>query len=50
MKFSDFERKYPNYEHQRFTTDSDGNVRFIFNGDEIDPFNADGSLKKKINV
>ena len=46
MKFTEFQRRYPNYSSQRFHSDGDGNVRFIFDGNDYDPFDIDGNLIK----
>lgn len=46
MKFTEFQKKYPNNISERFYPDKNGNVRFIFNGYDYDPFNQDGSLAK----
>jgi len=47
MKFTEFERLYPNYDRYRFTSEN-GEVRFLFNGDEYNPFNNDGKLVKSL--
>jgi len=47
MKFAEFERLYPNYDRYRFSSEN-GEVRFLFNGDEYNPFNNDGRLVKTI--
>jgi len=38
MKFTDFVEKYPNYNANRFSSNANGDVRFLFNGDDYDPF------------
>ena len=38
MKFNLFIKKYPNYDHNRFSEGSNGQVQFLFNGDEYNPF------------
>ena len=45
MKWTEFVKRYPNYEKHRFFNEG-GDVKFLFNGDYYDPFNPDGSLKK----
>jgi len=47
MKWSDFVARYPNHSPYRFSN-VNGNVRFIFNGDELEPFNLDNSLKQEL--
>jgi len=37
MKFAEFVKKYPNYNTNRFSN-INGDVRFLFNGDDYDPF------------
>lgn len=48
MKFTEFVKRYPNYDQNRFGQDSNGNVTFLFNGSYYDPFNSDGTLKKSL--
>jgi len=38
MKFTEFVKKYPNYNANRFSSNANGDVRFLFNGDDYDPF------------
>jgi len=45
MKFTEFEKRYSNYDRDRFYS-VNGEVRFIFNGNEYNPFNKDGKLVK----
>jgi len=44
MKFTDFVEKYPNYSTNRFSPDVNGNVRFLFNGDDYNPYDKNGNL------
>ena len=45
MKWTEFKARYPNYEPYRFSSQN-GEVRFLFNGDDYDPFDSHGNLKK----
>ena len=45
MKWTDFVKKYQNYNKNRFYKGMLGDVRFLFNGDEYDPF-PDGKLRE----
>ena len=47
MKWTDFKRKYPNYSRFRFG-ENKNDVEFLFNDDNYDPFNKDGTLKKTL--
>ena len=47
MKWIDFKRKYPNHDRYRFESDN-GDVRFLFNGAPVDPFDSHGNLAKTL--
>ena len=47
MKFTEFVKRYPNYSRYRFSSDDGGNVVFLFNGQEYNPFDSDGQLIEK---
>jgi len=44
MKFTEFVKKYPNYSTNRFSQDVNGDVRFLFNGDDYNPYDKNGNL------
>ena len=46
MKFTEFVRRYPNYSRLRFGADKNGNVEFLFNDGNYNPFDKDGKLVK----
>ncbi|XP_048588585.1 uncharacterized protein LOC125572279 [Nematostella vectensis] len=48
MKFTEFVKRYPYYSRFRFSADEHGNVQFVFNGDEYDPFDKNGNLVKTL--
>jgi len=48
MKFTDFVERYPNYNTNRFSQDVNGNVRFLFNGNDYNPYDKNGNLVKTV--
>jgi len=48
MRFTDFVEKYPKYSTNRFSPDVNGNVRFLFNGDDYNPYDENGNLVKTV--
>ena len=48
MRFTDFVEKYPKYSTNRFSPDVNGNVRFLFNGDDYNPYDKNGNLVKSV--